>query len=82
MKGFNSLGLHHKSDILKQQAKYLSTLEMEEFSAKLYTWDRFFIEQYIDEEQRVSRICIAGKDDMNKYLRKINLADLGYPTVV
>jgi hypothetical protein len=82
MKSFNSLDLHDKRDILKQQANYLLTLEMEEFSVKLYTWDRFFIEQYFDEEQQVSRICIAGKDDMIKYLKKIKLADLGYPTVV
>ena len=79
MKGFNSLDLYHKSDILRQQANYLLTLQMEEFSVKLYTWDRFFIEQYFDEEQRVSRISIAGKNDMIKYLKKINLADLGYP---
>ena len=79
MKGFNSLDLSHKSDILKQQANYLLTLQMEEFSVKLYTGDRFFIEQYFDEEQRVSRISIAGKNDMIKYLKKINLADLGYP---
>jgi hypothetical protein len=81
MKAFNSLDLYHKSDILKQLANYLLTLEMGEFSVKLYTWDRFFIEQYFNEEQRVSRISIAGKDDMIKYLKKINLADLGYPTV-
>lgn len=82
MKPFNNLDLHHKSEILKQQANYLLTLEMEEFSVKLYTWDRFFIDQYFDEEQQVSRICIAEKDDMIKYLKKISLADLGYPTVV
>jgi hypothetical protein len=82
MKGFNSLDLYHKSDILKQQANYLLTLETEEYSVKLYTWDRFFIEQYFDEEQRVSRISIAGNNEMIKYLKKISLADLEYPTVV
>jgi len=82
MKAFNSLDLHHKSDILEQQANYLLTLEMEEFSVKLYTWDRFFIEQYFDEQQQVSGISIAGKNDMIKYLKRISLADLGYPTVV
>lgn len=82
MKAFNSLDLHHKSDILEQQANHLLTLEMEEFSVKLYTWDRFFIEQYFDEQQQVSGISIAGKNDMIKYLKRISLADLGYPTVV
>jgi hypothetical protein len=82
MKGFNSLDLYHKSEILKQQANYLLTLEMEGFSVKLYTWDRFFIEQYFDEELRVVKICIAGNGEMVKYLKKINLADLGYPPVL
>jgi hypothetical protein len=82
MEALNSLDLHHKSDILKQQANYLLTLEMGELSVKLYTWDRFFIEQYFDEEQRVSKISIAGRDDMIKYLKKIGQADLGYPIVV
>ena len=82
MKGFTSLDLQHKSDILKEQANYLMTLGMDGHSVKLYTWDRFFIEQYFDAEQQVSRISIAGMDDMIKYLEKINLADLGYPTAV
>lgn len=82
MKGFTSLDLQHKSAILKEQANYLLTLEMDGHSVKLYTWDRFFIEQYFDEERQVSRISIAGMDDMIKYLEKINLADLGYPTVL
>ena len=82
MEGFNSLDLYHKSEILKQQANYLLTLEMEEFNVKLYTWYRFFIEQYFDEELRVAKISIAGNSEMIKYLKKINLADLGYPTVV
>jgi hypothetical protein len=82
MEGFNSLDLYHKSEILKQQANYLLTLEMEEFSVKLYTWDRFFIEEYFDEELRVIKICIAGNREMIKYLKMINLADLGFPTVL
>jgi hypothetical protein len=82
MRGFNSLDLYRKNDILKQQANYLLTIEMDEFTVKLYAWDRFFIEQYFNEEGQVVRICLAGKEDMTKYLKKINLADLGYPTVV
>lgn len=82
MNGFNSLDLYDKSEILKQQANYLLTLETDEVSVKLYAWDHFFIEQYFDEEQRVARICIAGKEDMIKYLKTITLADLGFPTVV
>jgi hypothetical protein len=82
MKGFNSLDLYYKSDILKQQASYLLTLEMDESSVKLYAWDRFFIEQYFDEQQQVTKICIAHSGEMFKYLKKITLKDLGYPTVM
>ena len=82
MKGFNSLDLYHKSEILKQQADYLLTAEMNENSVKLYTWDRFFIEQYFNSELQVTKIKIAGAADMIKYLKKISLNDLGYPTVV
>lgn len=82
MKGFNSLDLHYKSDILKQQADYLLTMEMEEYSVKLYAWDRFFIEQYFDTEQQVTKINIAESRDMQKYLKNISLSDLGYPRVV
>lgn len=79
MKGFNSLDLYYKSDLLKQQANFLVTLEMTAFSVELYTWDRFFIEQYFDEMHQVSRISIAGKDDLIKYLDAIDLSDIGYP---
>lgn len=82
MKNFNSLDLHHKRDILKQQADYLLTMEADEYSVKLYAWDRFFIEQYLDSEQQVIKINIADLADMHKYLKRISLGDLGYPTVV
>jgi hypothetical protein len=82
MKGFNSLGLDYKSDILKQQAEYLLTMEIEENSVKLYAWDRFFIEQYFDTGQQVTKINIADGRDMQRYLKNISLSDLGYPTVV
>jgi hypothetical protein len=82
MEGFNSLDLYHKSNILKQQANYLVTIEIDEGTVKLYAWDRFFIEQHFDEEQQVTKINIVNASDMLKYLKKITLADLGYPTVV
>ena len=82
MEGFNSLDLYHKSNMLEQQANYLLTLEIEDCSVKLYTWDRFFIEQYYNEEQHVTKISLATRGDMAKYLEKISLGDLGYPSVV
>jgi hypothetical protein len=77
MKGFSSLDLYHKSDILEQQADYLMTVQINQYSVKLYGWDRFFIEQYFDNEcEKVTRINIAGTADMRKYLENITLADL------
>ena len=80
MKGFNSLDLYYKSDLLKQQADYLLTMKMKDYSVKLYTWDRYFIEQYFDVEQQVSKISIAAPVDMEKYLKLIGLSDLGSHT--
>lgn len=82
MEGFNSLDLYYKSNILKQQATYLLTLYIDVISVKLYAWDRFFIEQYFDEEQQVARINIAESGEMRKYLKSITLKDLGYLTVL
>ena len=82
MEGFNSSDLYFKSNILKEQADYLLTMLLEEGSVKLYSWERFFIEQYFDDEQQVTKIKLAGSSDMLKYLKKINLSDLGHPTVV
>lgn len=82
MKGFNSLDLYRKSNILKEQANYLLEIEVDNYRVKLYAWDRFFIEQQFDEEQQVTKINIAENSDMQKYLQKITLGDLGYPTVV
>ena len=79
MEGFNSSDLYHKSNLLKQQADYLLTLQWDDGSVKLYSWDRFFIEQYFDAEQQVTRIQLVWSSGMLKYLRRINLGDLGYP---
>ena len=57
------------------------TLDLEESSVKLYSCNRFFIEQYFDEQLQVIKISIAKRSDMLKYLKNITLKDLGYPTV-
>ena len=51
-----------------------------DYSVELYTWDRYFIEQYFDTEQQVSKINIAGPVDMEKYLNLIGLSGLGNPS--
>jgi hypothetical protein len=83
MTSFNSLDLPNKSDILRQQANYLLSIEFEHYTVKLFTWDRFFIEEYFDNDQeQVTRIKLAGSHDILKYLKQISLKDLGSPTAV
>jgi hypothetical protein len=83
MTGFNSLDLRNKGDILRQQANYVLSIESEQYTVKLFTWDRFFIEEYFDNDQkRVTQIKLAGSQDVLKYLKLISLKDLGFPTAV
>jgi hypothetical protein len=83
MKGFNNLDLFFKSDLLRKQAQYLVSTGYYHYTVKLFTWDRFFIEQYYDNEQeKITRITLAGKTDMEKYLKDISLSDLGLPVIL
>jgi hypothetical protein len=79
MNVFNNLGLKEKCDILRKHALYVTAVSYYHYTIKLYTWDRFFIEEYFDNEQdEVTRITIAEHRDMMKYLDCIRLSDLGY----
>lgn len=82
MEGFNNADLYHKSNLLRQQADHLLTMQLDDGSVKLYSWERFFIEQYFDDEQRVTNIQLVGSPGMLKYLKEITLGDLGYPTAL
>lgn len=83
MKGFNSLDLFFKGDILRRQADYVLSVTYSHYTVKLYSWDRFFIEQYFDlEQQLITKITIAGQSDLTKYLNDISLADLGLLNVL
>jgi hypothetical protein len=78
MNGFNNLDLYFKNDILRKQANYLLSTGYYHFTVKLFTWDRFFIEQYYDNDlERITRITLATRKDLDKYLKDISLADLG-----
>lgn len=81
MEGFNSLDLYQKSETLKQQSNYVLTLEMEDLVSN-FIYGIAFIEQCFDEELRVVEVGVAPNGEMIKYLKKINLADVRYPTVV
>jgi hypothetical protein len=79
MEVFNNLGFSEKCDILRKYAQFITSITYFHYTIKLYTWDRFFIEEYFDnEEEDVTRICIAEEQDMVKYLHLIDLSDLAY----
>jgi hypothetical protein len=74
---FNNLGLLEKCDILRKHALYITAISYYHYTIKLYTWDRFFIEEYFDNEQdEITRITIAEQHDMVKYLDCIDLSDI------
>ena len=77
MRGYRNIDLYHKKNLLRTHAIYLFTTEHFNFSVKLYTWDRYFIEQYFDlERDEISRISLASSNDMVKHLSQIGLSDL------
>jgi hypothetical protein len=77
MEVFNNLGFLEKCDILRRCAQFITSITYYHYTVKLYTWDRFFIEEYFDNEQdEITRISIAEEQDMVKYLNLISLPDL------
>ena len=74
MEIFNDLDLKSKKDIVKKHATLIFATAYFHYIVRLYSWDRFFIEEYYDtEERRLTRICIANDADMIKYTSKIKL---------
>ncbi|HYC84675.1 MAG TPA: hypothetical protein VEB86_05605 [Chryseosolibacter sp.] len=79
MEVFNNLGFREKCDILRRYAQFITSITYYHYTVKLYTWDRFFIEEYFDNEtEEITRISIAEDVDMEKYLDLISLCDLAY----
>lgn len=74
MEVFNGLDLTTKQDIVRKHAALIFASPYFHYMVRLYSWDRFFIEEYYDtEEKRVTRISIASEADMGKYLSRIKL---------
>jgi hypothetical protein len=83
MKEFNSLELFFKRDILKKHAHHLISTDHYQFTAKLYCWNKCFIEVYYNNQrEEITRITLADKTSLNKYLKRISLADLGQLSVL
>jgi hypothetical protein len=78
MRGYSNIDLYYKMNLLRKHAKLLFTTEHFNFTVNLFTWDRFFIEQYFDHDyEQISRISIANAEDMVKHLEQIDVSDLG-----
>jgi hypothetical protein len=78
MEVFNNLDFISKREILRKEARFIGAAVYYHYVIKLYSWERFFIEQYYDtEEKMITRITIADEQCMEKYLNSISLEDLG-----
>jgi len=78
MKGFNSLEMFFKGYLLRKNARHLMSTVYYGNTADLYCWDNYLIELYFDSEKaEVTRITLAGRKDLDKYMKDISLADLG-----
>lgn len=81
MKGFNSLELFFKKDFVRKNAKFLISTGSVRCTVKLYSWDKFFIEQYFDNEHQVIiMVMLVNKKDLDKYLKEISISELGLIT--
>jgi hypothetical protein len=76
---FNNLEFSKKCDILRKHGRFVISLSYYQFTVRLYAWDRFFIEEYFDNEaEEVTRITMAEDHNMEKYLHDISLSDLAF----
>lgn len=77
MEGFDTFDFRLKCDILRKHAHYITSTGYCQFTVKLYSWNRYFIEEYYDNEiDEVTRIAVADPNHMLKYLDDITLSDL------
>lgn len=78
VKGFNSLELFFKKDFINTNANFLISAKFPCYIVSLYSWDKFLIEQYFDlERKQITLVTLAGKKDLEKYMKEISIADLG-----
>ena len=77
MRGFNDLELFFKKDFIKENAHFLISTNHLQCIVNLYSWDKFMFEQYFDREKNcITMVTLAGKNDLEKYMTEISLADL------
>ncbi len=75
MQPFGKLDLY--MTILRNQAQYIMTAEHRQYTVILYSWKEFFIEQYYNNElDTTERIALAGDEEMQKFLKQIEISEL------
>lgn len=76
---FNNLMFLEKCDILKKHGSFVLSITYYHYTIKLYSWDRFFIEEYFEnEEDEITRIKMVEGSDLEKYLHDITLSDIAW----
>ncbi|MBT1704512.1 hypothetical protein [Chryseosolibacter indicus] len=79
MEVFDKLSFKTKGTILKRYADYVTVISFFNYKVKLYSWDGFFIEEYYNiEERKVTRISAVTERDLQKYIKKVSLNELGF----
>jgi hypothetical protein len=71
-----------KSEILRKHALLVITTAYDQYSIRLFTWDRYFIEEYYDNDrEHVSRVTVASATDINKHIRDVSISELNLPWI-
>jgi hypothetical protein len=77
MEIFESLSFQEKNAILKESRYLFTTADHQNFSINLYSWDRFFIEEYFDfNKEQTTQITITTARNLEKILQSISRCDL------
>jgi hypothetical protein len=77
METFNGLDMQSKTLLLGVYGHVIERISYFQYQVTLYSFDRFFIEEFFDTETKtVTRISVAEDRDLKKYLTHIDLSEL------
>jgi hypothetical protein len=81
MRGFNSLELFFKKNLIERHSDFIISTTYFGYTVELHSWNKYLIEQYFDNQaNEITRITLAGKIALEKYMKEINIAELGLLT--
>ena len=79
MEGFNHLEFHVRYDIIRNKSLPVCKLDYFNYEVRLYSWNRYFIEEYFEKEERkITRISLVSDKDLLKFIRNICISELGF----